>query len=294
MHSPKNHLTSGLSNDYRHAQIDSNKKGLAYFFSIITLFACSSRPIPAPVVDVYQGRSILDVEKNSYTAEEYKVKKGDTLYSIAWMAGLDYEELARINQIKAPYAIFPDQILNLKKIQLRQIVNAKKMTGQTTKKEHTQSVDRLKSTEYGDNKKVVKPPKSTAKQNIKVNGKLAWVWPAEGKILKTFNDAVPDRSGISIGAPFNSDVKSAAEGTVVYKGDALRGYGNLIIIKHNKNYLSAYAHTNTILVKERQKVKAGERIATVGNSDSARTMLHFEVRFKGKSVDPLRYLPKRG
>jgi lipoprotein NlpD len=119
------------------------------------------------------------------------------------------------------------------------------------------------------------------------------VWPARGKLISKFSTKKQGNKGIDIAGVRGDSVKAAADGKVVYAGDVLRGYGRLIIIKHNDDYLSAYAHNELILVKEQQTVKAGQNIAKMGDTEAKRVMLHFEVRFRGKSVNPQKYLPRR-
>ena len=120
-----------------------------------------------------------------------------------------------------------------------------------------------------------------------------WRWPVKGKIIAHFSSKAQGNKGIDIAGRRGTSIRSAANGKVVYAGSALRGYGKLVIIKHNDDYLSAYAHNDSILVKEQQQIKSGDVIAKMGNTDAQRVMLHFEVRFRGKSVDPLKYLPKK-
>ena len=116
---------------------------------------------------------------------------------------------------------------------------------------------------------------------------------AKGKIVSYFSTKQEGNKGIDIAGQQGNKIVAAANGTVVYAGSGLRGYGKLVIIKHNDDYLSAYAHNKEILVKEQQQVKAGENIAKMGDTDADRVMLHFEVRFRGKSVNPMKYLPKK-
>jgi lipoprotein NlpD len=120
---------------------------------------------------------------------------------------------------------------------------------------------------------------------------LPMVWPAQGELIAAFDEA--RNKGVSIGGRIGDPVVAAADGSVVYAGAGLRGYGNLIILKHNSNYLTAYAHNQALLVRENQTVRQGQRIAEMGSSDADRVKLHFEVRRKGKPVDPVAYLPKR-
>merc|ERR1712167_481714 len=117
-----------------------------------------------------------------------------------------------------------------------------------------------------------------------------WIWPAEGKLVGTFSKSESGNKGIDIAGAKGSKVVAAADGKVVYSGSALRGYGNLVIIKHTDTFLSAYAYNDAILVKEREWVSAGQQIATMGDSGTNSVKLHFEVRYRGKSLDPMKYL----
>jgi lipoprotein NlpD len=120
---------------------------------------------------------------------------------------------------------------------------------------------------------------------------LLWQWPAPGKVIEGFDET--RNKGIDIAGNDGDPVLAAADGEVVYVGAALRGYGNLVIVKHSEEFISAYAHNKQILVKQGQAVKRGQRIAEIGRSDADRTKLHFEIRRQGKPVDPLKYLPAR-
>lgn len=131
---------------------------------------------------------------------------------------------------------------------------------------------------------------STAPAATAITG---WRWPTDGKIIDNFSAAEGGNKGVDISGSQGQPILATANGRVVYAGNALRGYGNLIIIKHNDDYLSAYAHNDTMLVREQQEVRAGQKIATMGSTGTSTTRLHFEIRYKGKSVNPLRYLPQR-
>ena len=120
---------------------------------------------------------------------------------------------------------------------------------------------------------------------------MGWIWPAQGALIAGFSEV--KNKGLDIGGKAGDPVIAAADGRVVYAGAGLRGYGNLIILKHNNTYLTAYAHNQTLLVKEDQSVQKGQKIAEMGNSDADRVKLHFEIRKQGKPVDPARYLPAR-
>jgi lipoprotein NlpD len=120
---------------------------------------------------------------------------------------------------------------------------------------------------------------------------VGWIWPAQGTLIAGFDEA--KNKGLDISGKSGDAVLAAADGRVVYAGAGLRGYGNLIILKHNNTYLTAYAHNQTLLVKEDQSVQKGQKIAEMGSSDADRVKLHFEIRRQGKPVDPARYLPPR-
>ncbi|MDE1315175.1 murein hydrolase activator NlpD [Vibrio aestuarianus] len=169
--------------------------------------------------------------------------------------------------------------------------NATSQSTKVAKKDPPKVVDQSKSKEYVDSK---------GKQNINANVTSAkpkdekvakWLWPTKGRVIKNFSAGDQGNKGIDIAGQRGQPIVSTAAGTVVYSGNALRGYGNLVIVKHNDNYLSAYAHNDRLLVQEGQSVKAGQKIATMGSSGTSSVRLHFEIRYQGKSVNPKRYLP---
>ena len=134
----------------------------------------------------------------------------------------------------------------------------------------------------------------TASSSSKFPNKItAWLWPTKHSVSRGFANTEHGNKGLDFNGNLGSPILAAAAGKVVYTGDALRGYGKLVIVKHSDSFLSAYAHNDSILVKEQQWVRAGQKIATMGKSGSDTVKLHFEVRYKGQSVDPSRYLPKR-
>ena len=123
--------------------------------------------------------------------------------------------------------------------------------------------------------------------------KLAWSWPADGRVTAAFNAAKPTGKGLDIAGTHGGDVRAAADGRVVYVGSGLVGYGKVIIVKHDDRHLSAYAHNEGFLVREGEAVRRGQRIATIGLGPGQRPMLHFEIRLDGRAIDPQRLLPKR-
>ena len=269
----------------------------------------SSAHRPAPIENVYVK---TDKSYNSIKDKKYKVKQGDTLYAIAWRAGKDYRQIARINNIKSPYQIFPNQIIILTPNSDKRSKNkVSKPIAKSATKNSTKNVSKTlahqKQGEYRQPKEkqnlVTKTKKNqqqtsqSRKQNSSTksysNKIRKWVWPTTGKVVAGFSTKKNGNKGIDIADSAGTDIVAAADGKVVYYGNALRGYGNLVIIKHNDDYLSAYAHNRKVFVKEKQFVKAGQKIAEMGSSDSPDTKLRFEVRYRGKSVNPIKYLPKR-
>ncbi len=208
------------------------------------------------------------------------VKKGDTLYSIAWQYGYDTREIARWNRVRWPYTIYPKQKLRVK---------PPGKTSQSAKSSTTSS----KKTTSRATKKTSSSASKKSTTNAQKWSKVSWQWPTKGKIIGTFSARESGKKGLDIAGKKGQPVYSASGGQVVYSGSGLRGYGNLVIIKHNDTFFSAYAHNHRLYVKEKQKVKKGQHIADMGSSEAKRAMLHFEVRRNGKPVDPKRYLPKR-
>ncbi|MDC9605769.1 murein hydrolase activator NlpD [Xenorhabdus griffiniae] len=264
-----------------------------------------------------QGRIIYrrnyeNIPKGSYNGSTYTVKHGDTLFYIAWITGSDFRDLALRNNISEPYSLNVGQVLRIGNPTSK---NGVLIASNSTKSKISQ-VDFQKINAYPaiiDKPKSEKMlPKATISDddnsspkvstatgtggNNAINGAdtiNSWRWPAEGKILEGFSDSQGGNKGIDIAGNRGQPVFATARGKVVYAGNALRGYGNLIIIKHNDDYLSAYAHNDTMLVREQQDVQAGQKIATMGSTGTSSVRLHFEIRYKGKSVNPLRYLPQR-
>lgn len=202
--------------------------------------------------------------------DSYTVRKGDTVYGIAWRYGIDYRELARWNHLDREYGIYPGQVLVL----------------------HPPA---------GSGSAVVRPsaPSATTARTAKPAPRPAtrdpspsWAWPAPGPVIAAFGSSSSGK-GVDIGGGNKSDVYAAADGSVVYSGSGLIGYGQLIIVKHNNTFLSAYGHNSELLVSQGDKVGKGQRIARMGEGPGKRPMLHFEIRIDGKPVDPLIYLPAR-
>jgi lipoprotein NlpD len=217
------------------------------------------------------------------------VTKGDTLYSIAWRYNFDYKNVASWNKINSPYTIYPGQFIrlkpNLKKkaapLKLEPV--AKKTPPKAAPKKTPEPIQKKTNVAVYKTKSKFKPalPK----------GPVKWSWPTNGKLIKS--NSPTSKKGIDISGKSGQTIKAAAGGEVVYSGSGLLGYGKLIIIKHNETYLSAYAYNSKLLVKEGDRVTAGQKISKMGQDHTGRTMLHFEIRQNGKPVNPSKHLPKK-
>ncbi|MDB2448808.1 peptidoglycan DD-metalloendopeptidase family protein [bacterium] len=217
--------------------------------------------------------------------DRYRVRAGDTLFSIAFRYGLDYRKLAYANSIDSSYTIYAGQMLVLRE--------AERPGGAVASTNQSQS-----GRSNGGSSSSITNGNS---QNSGVNASAAnsaaaptiqWVWPHDGTIVRTFNANVSDRKGVDISGQFGDSVRAAAEGSVVYAGNGLPGYGNLIIIEHSNALLSAYAFNQELLVSEKDQVRKGQEIARMGRQGE-QPGLHFEIRREGKPVNPEQYLPRR-
>jgi lipoprotein NlpD len=232
----------------------------------IGMTACGSFPL-SPVSE--QGRGLRQ------PAAAYRVvQPGDTLYSIAWESGRDHQDVARWNQIPPPYVIKPGQRLQLFP--------------------SSGAAPAPLPPPRSDIRKKPLPAKPAPAPRVPAVAarRLTWMWPAQGELLERFSANGPNK-GIDIAGKTGQPILAAEAGQVVYQGGGLRGYGQLIIIKHDDDFLSAYAHCDKIYVKEGNVIKRGQKIADMGSSGTDRARLHFEVRYRGAPVDPLDYLPKK-
>ncbi len=218
----------------------------------------------------------------------YTVKRSDTLYSIAWRYGLDYHELAKWNGIDVTTPIHPGQRLRLLKPhdQSTPAVSAGASVASSSDDKST-SADGGSGAGSGGSAAT-----AAAGDSAKLSDPAKWIWPTAGKPLNSFVATRLDRRGIDIAGKQGQEVVAVADGRVVYSGNGLAGYGNLIIIKHSETYLSAYAYCQQRMVEEGMSVKAGRQVATMGEKDKV-AKLYFEIRRNGKPVDPLKYLPKK-
>ncbi len=289
-----------------------------------------STPVQTENGHIVYNRKYGDIPKGSYTGgSTYTVKRGDTLFYIAWITGNDFRDLAQRNNVPAPYGLNVGQTLQIGNASGTPITGGNAVTTADASAQGVAPIAAQNTTTVVASKPVITYSEDSGEQSANKmlpNNKgtatvvtapvtapvvsstttvptasstsdsapiSTWRWPTEGKVIENFSATEGGNKGIDIAGSKGQAVVATASGRVVYAGNALRGYGNLIIIKHNDDYLSAYAHNDTMLVREQQEITAGQKIATMGSTGTSSTRLHFEIRYKGKSVNPLRYLPQR-
>ena len=219
------------------------------------------------------GERPIKVSQPKYGATVV-VQRGQNVYRIATENGLTALDLAIWNDIGSPYTIYPGQRLRL---------YPGGQTGVAVRPGTSSPRSSTAETSRPSSASVVAPRASN----------IAWRWPADGAVVESFAGGDPTRQGVDIAGKGGQPVRAAGDGVVVYSGSGLVGYGELVIVKHNEQWLSAYGHNRARQVNEGQVVKAGQQIAEMGRSGAARDMLHFEIRYNGKPVDPQQYLPRR-
>lgn len=211
----------------------------------------------------------------------HRVQQGETLYSISWRYGLDYREVAEWNGLAAPYTIYDGQVLRI--------------APQGGESEMAEPAEAPQPAPVISAPMPSLPPPAHRIQpqavSAAASAEIKWQWPTQGNVLQSFSNSDSNRKGIDIGGKAGQTVRAAAAGSVVYAGSGLLNYGKLIILKHNDNYLSAYAYNQILRVREGDAVSAGQPIADMGNKAKGDAMLHFEIRYDGRPVNPLRYLP---
>ncbi|PNM23934.1 LysM peptidoglycan-binding domain-containing protein [Yersinia enterocolitica] len=228
-----------------------------YAMVVLLLAGCSNK----------SNRDYTKLPKGSYNDKSYTVKSGDTLYFIAWISDSEVSDLARINRLRPPYRLEVGQ-----KLQLSSSAASGRLA--STKRKSSNTVLAASTPPPGANR--------------------CWRWPTSGQIISRYSNADGGNKGIDITAKRGQPIYASAKGRVVYVGNQLRGYGNLIMIKHGEDFITAYAHNDTMLVNNAQDVKAGQKIATMGSTGTDTIMLHFQIRYRATALDPLRYLPPQG
>jgi lipoprotein NlpD len=277
------------------------------------LAGCADEEHRAPVYDLAEAQKTAAMANKSlrekdWRPKSYIVQKGDTLFSIAFNYGFDYHELADMNGIRNPNVISIGQEIRLRpnkakpapsvvRVEAKPIEILVKDQPKLAKYPYSDSamadIDKVQQqvTKVYLTKPVVEPGiQVDTSDDVVEEPTMEWSLPTHGKVIAQFSES-DNRKGIDIAGKLGQPVMASANGKVVYSGSGLRGYGKLIIIKHNNTFLSAYAHNNKILVKEGQSVSRGQKIAEMGKTDAKQVELHFEVRRYGKPVDPAKYVP---
>lgn len=270
---------------------------------LAVLAGCASQPTPtrkAPVTDRMPGTTAvapapapaaqLPGAENAGKPGYYTVRPGDTLIRIGLESGQNWRDIQAWNSLADPNRIEVGQVLRV----VPPVAAAAPAMAATPGGPVVAAVPDSSATGRPLSSAGSAPPAAPAPAATPAPAgadDLAFIWPAQGSLVDTFDEA--RNKGIGIAGRLGEPVLAAADGRVVYAGAGLRGYGNLIILKHNNTYLTAYAHNQSLLVREDQAVRQGQKIAEMGSSDADRVKLHFEVRRQGKPVDPLGHLPKR-
>jgi lipoprotein NlpD len=281
---------------------------------IICVTACNTTPPPPR--DSGRNTQFYKATKDGF----YRVRRGDSLHAIAFDYGLDWRDIARWNRISSPYTIYPDQQLRISPPSTGSAATTagtgakqgKPLASSNPKVEtrgkpspgpaktqdapvNSTSTERPAINTKSPEPVVTEPlktPKPSTRAGSAVSSKdpSTWLWPTRGRVVSTFKSGDPARKGVNISGTRGQPVLSSAAGQVVYSGNGLIGYGELIIIKHSERMLSAYAHNSKRLVKEGDTVTAGQHIAAMGTDDRKDVVLHFEIRVNGKPSDPLKFL----
>ena len=266
---------------------------------LLTLVACGSPRINRAPVEVRVTDAGIPVDgvpmvkqpqgfENAGKPGYYTVKPGDTLTRIALENGQSPRDIAAWSKVENPNRIEVGQVLRVQPPVSQEVVVQAVTKPVVSAGSLTQPASSASSTAPAE---VSVPATANNKPTGATDSEINWIWPANGVVLAGFDEV--KNKGLDIGGAAGDPVLAAADGRVVYVGAGLRGYGNLIILKHDNVYLTAYAHNQTLLVKEDQSVLKGQKIAQMGSSDADRVKLHFEVRRQGKPVDPAKYLPAR-
>lgn len=262
--------------------------------SLLAGCSSSSRKGSVQVMDTNQQGAD---SRQPVSSGHYVVQRGDTLFSIAFRFGWDWKALAASNGIPAPYVIRPGQVIRFDGRTGNAPVVARS-TPAPVKQPAGAKPQPTSATPVSETRPVPSKPAAEDVPVTPVGGSTAlssagWGWPSKGALIGRFSSNGSLNKGIDIAGDLGQPVLAASNGSVVYAGSGLRGYGELVIIKHSDTYVSAYGHNRRLLVQEGQQVKAGQIIAEMGSTGTDRVKLHFEIRRQGKPVDPLQYLPKR-
>jgi lipoprotein NlpD len=292
----------------------SARRSLSFLLPVLGLLAgCTSR-LPAPVIDrsTAPAKASTKIVEPAKPAEFHIVKKGETLYSIALEYGQSYKDVAAWNNIDNPNVIRVGQQLRIappegaavvRPIAVPAAVESQPLTRegaavgadpikrQPKGGKHPYSEQLALAARKQDAQPPAQPRTESRVAEPVVNGETDWIWPSAGSVIGPYVEG--SSKGIDIEGRIGEAVLAAAAGKVIYAGNAIRGYGNLLILQHANGLSSVYAHNDKLLVKEGQQVARGQQIAELGSSDTDRAKLHFEIRRQGKPLDPLKLLPPR-
>ena len=265
-------------------------KNLKYVLCYTLLLSgCANPTVPVTERDTLSEREEVELLGGSVIRI---TQAGDTLYSVAFDSGIDFRQLAYWNRIGEPYLISVGQRIRLT-APVGFVASPSGSTSSRNTAGEAKVFSRTSSTSSSNvsSRSVSNNVRSAA--DSKGAAPTSWLWPVAGRVVGSYNPSV-GRKGIDIAGAEGSAIKAAASGRVVYSGTGLRGYGEMLILKHSEEFLSAYAHNRRILVKEGDQVQQGQKIAELGNSGTDKFMLHFEIRRQGQPVDPNQYLPRPG
>lgn len=277
---------------------------LLALLSAMVLSGCANKNRPAPVEDRSPNAArapakMVASADNAGKPGYYSVKSGDTLIRIGMDNGQSWRDIARWNNIENPNLIETGQILRVTPpeetgVVVRPVSSTNVVTSPAPANTASAPAPASNTASVRPPASAANPPNASTPSNNLANTDSAeetvsFQWPTRGNVLAGFDEV--KNKGIDIAGKAGDPVLAAADGKVVYAGSGLRGYGNLVILKHNNTYLTAYAHNQSLLVKEDQAIKRGQKIAEMGNSDADQVKLHFEIRRQGKPVDPAKYLP---
>jgi lipoprotein NlpD len=272
--------------------------------ALVSLSACNKSWSPGD--GRHADRGAYEMTQDGY----YRVRRGDSLHAIAFNFGLDWRDIARWNNIRAPYVIYPDQMLRVSEAPPSRAVTttgtgpAPSVSERSSERAVQTAPSRPAATPAPSapvpqsatprpEPSVTPPTSPAASAGASKADPTRWLWPTDGRLLSTFKAGDPSRNGIELAGSEGQAIRASAAGEVVYSGNGLIGYGELIIIKHSDRMLSAYGHNRKRLVAEGQAVAAGEKIAEMGRDERNRALLHFEIRRGGTPQDPMKYLPRR-
>ena len=277
---------------------------LLALLSAMVLSGCANKNRPAPVEDRSPNAASAPAKMvasadNAGKPGFYSVKSGDTLIRIGMDNGQSWRDIARWNNIENPNLIETGQILRVTPpeetgVVVRPVSSTNVVTSPAPANTASATAPASNTASVRPPASAANPPNASTPTNNLANtdsaeDTVSFQWPTRGNVLAGFDEV--KNKGIDIAGKAGDPVLAAADGKVVYAGSGLRGYGNLVILKHNNTYLTAYAHNQSLLVKEDQAIKRGQKIAEMGNSDADQVKLHFEIRRQGKPVDPAKYLP---